>query len=73
MDSQKRAIQENNLGEAEKKKLCGLWDETWKNAESKIYEKREQGNASIGMLGTGFSLLRERPVRKVSRPLSKCA
>ena len=54
LDSKKRTVRESNLGEIEKKRLCTLWDETWKNAENRMYENREQGNASIGMFGTGF-------------------
>ena len=54
LDSKKRTIQESNLGEPEKNRLCNLWDEVWKNAENRMYENREQGNASIGMFGTGF-------------------
>ena len=52
--AKKKTINESNLPEESKIKLCDLLDDVWSSAEKGYFSNQERGRTSIGMFGTGF-------------------
>lgn len=71
VDQKKKSIDKSHLPENEKDRLKKLLDKVWKNAENKEYACRVNGNASIGMFGTGFYSFNSSDSRDVAKTFIK--